>query len=78
MSTMTNNSMIREHMDVVCSLGMPVGKIDHIQGDQIKLTKNDSPDGKHHIIPMSMVASVDEVVHLTRPCDEVKTMWQTV
>ncbi len=77
MATMTDNQ-IREHMEVVCSLGMHVGKIDHVAGDQIKLTKNDSPDGKHHLIPTSLVASVDDVVHLSRPCEEVEAMWQTV
>ena len=44
---------IKEHMDVYASCGHKVGKVDHVLGDQIKLTKNDSPDGVHHLIPTS-------------------------
>src|ERR1700755_837670 len=35
---------IKEHMDVYASCGTKVGRVDHVKGDQIKLTKNDSPD----------------------------------
>lgn len=75
MSTVSEN--IEEHMEVVCSKGMHVGTVDHVLGDQIKLTKNDSEDGQHHLIPASMVATVDTKVHLSKPCDEVKKTWQT-
>src|SRR4051794_37876307 len=43
-------SDIREHMDVYASCGTKVGRVDHVQGSQIKLTRNDSPDGQHHTI----------------------------
>ncbi len=75
MSTASRN--IQEHMEVVCSKGMHVGTVDHVQGDQIKLTKNDSEDGMHHLIPASLVASVDTKVHLSQPCDEVKKTWKS-
>ncbi len=68
---------IEEHMEVVCSRGMHVGTVDHVQGDQIKLTKSDSEDGTHHLIPSSLVASVDTKVHLSKPCDEVKATWKS-
>ncbi len=68
---------IEEHMEVVCSKGMHVGTVDHVEGNQIKLTKNDSEDGMHHMIPTALVASVDAKVHLSKPCDEVKATWQT-
>jgi hypothetical protein len=68
---------IREHMEVVCSANMHVGTVDHVEGDQIKLTKNDSPDGKHHMIPMSMVDHVDDKVHLNQHCSRVKQVWGT-
>jgi len=77
MSTGTPASKIEEHMAVVCSQGMHVGTVDHVQGDKIKLTKNDSDDGMHHLIPTSLVASVDTEVHLSKPCDDVKKMWET-
>ena len=69
---------IAEHMEVVCSLGMHVGTVDPILGNEIKLTKNDSEDGMHHLIPISLVAKVDQKVHLSEPCTEVKKSWKTV
>uniref|UniRef100_UPI001575E703 DUF2171 domain-containing protein n=1 Tax=Sphingomonas bacterium TaxID=1895847 RepID=UPI001575E703 len=48
--------------------GVHVGTVDHVQGDRIKLTKNDSPqteDGqgaKHHYISLGLVAEVEEGV----------------
>jgi hypothetical protein len=71
-ATASNTDQIREHMEVVCSQGGKIGSVDHVQGEEIKLTKNDSPDGKHHFIPMSMVKSVDDKVHLSMPGSEVK------
>lgn len=70
-------NQVREHMEVVCSTGCHVGTVDHLDGDRIKLTKDDSPDGKHHFIPSSMVDHVDDKVHLSRPGDDVKAIWET-
>lgn len=74
MSTVADK--IAEHMEVVGSDGGHVGTVDHVQGDQIKLTKNDSTDGKHHLIPTSLVATVDTRVHLSKSGDEVKGSWK--
>ncbi len=68
---------IREHMDVVGSCGNKLGKVDHVEGDSIKLTRNDSPDGLHHFIPTSWVAHVDDKVHLTKDCGEAKRAWKS-
>jgi hypothetical protein len=76
MSTATA-SQIQEHMDVVCSKGGKVGSVDHVEGDRIKLTRHDSPDGKHHFIPTSLVASVDDKVHLSEAGPEVMRTWET-
>jgi hypothetical protein len=67
---------IREHMEVYASCGHLVGKVDHVQGDTIKLTRNDSPDGMHHTIPLSWVAKVHEHVHLDRDHEAVESQWQ--
>jgi hypothetical protein len=75
MSSVTSQDSIGEHMEVVCSGGMHVGPVDHVQGDLIRLTRRDSDDGRHHLIPTSLVASVDNKAHLSRPCDEVKKIW---
>ncbi len=74
------NSMtdIREHMAVIASCGKTIGKVDHVDGDQIKLTKNDSSDGRHHLIPMSWVDHVDDHVHLNRNSEEAEDGWKTV
>ena len=52
---MTDTTQIREHMDVISSDRKTVGKVDHLEGsDQIKLTRQSSPDGAHHhFIPVS-------------------------
>lgn len=67
---------IREHMDVIGSCGNKLGKVDHVMGGEIKLTKNDSPDGQHHMIPTSWVTRVDSQVHLSKNCGEAKREWQ--
>ena len=69
---------IREHMDVIGSCGNKLGRVDHVEGSNIKLTRNDSPDGLHHLIPMGWVQRVDEHVHLSKNCGEAKKEWQTV
>lgn len=59
-----NASQIKEHMTVVGSDGEEVGVVDRIQGEQLKLTKDD--EGQHHYLPMDLVASVsDGTVQLT-------------
>lgn len=74
-STCGSVADIREHMDVLGSCGNKLGRVDHVQGKTIKLTKNDSPDGQHHFIPTSWVARVDDHVHLSKNCGEAKREW---
>jgi len=69
---------ITEHMDVYGSCGNKLGKVDLVIGNSIKLTKNDSPDGLHHLIPLDWVQRVDDHVHLNKNCGEAKAEWQTV
>jgi hypothetical protein len=63
-------------MDVYASCGTWVGKVDHVEGNSIKLTRKDSPDGQHHLIPMRWVAKVDDHVHLIKDHVEVQSQWQ--
>ena len=54
-------SEIRPHMEVVGNDGQHVGTVDAVEGDRIKLTKKDDPDGSgqhHHYVAIGMVASV--------------------
>jgi hypothetical protein len=68
---------IREHMDVLGSCGNNLGRVDHVEGSSIKLTRNGSPDGLHHFIPTSWVSRVDEHVHLNRTCVQAKEEWES-
>lgn len=67
---------IREHMDVFASCGTKIGVVDHVEGGSIKLTKNDSPDGQHHTVPLTWVAKVHDHVHLNVNHKEVMSQWQ--
>ena len=73
---MASASQIKEHMDVVAADGEKIGTVDHMEGsDKIKLTKHDAPDGKHHFIPLSMVKSVDQQIHLSKAAAAVRAQW---
>ena len=67
---------IKEHMDVIASCGEKIGVVDGVEGSAIKLTKNDSPDGRHHFIPTEWVARVDNHVHLMKNSKEAELFWQ--
>ena len=67
----------REHMDVIASCGKKIGKVDHVEGAAIKLTKHDSADGRHHFIPAGWVDHVDSHVHLNRNSEETQREWKT-
>jgi hypothetical protein len=76
---MVQASQIREHMEVVGSDGGHVGRVDHVVGDEIELTKLDLGAGlKHHMIPLSWVEMIaDDEVRLNRTKDVAKTQWRT-
>ena len=63
---MVDTSKIQEHAEVIGADGVHVGTVDHLDGNRIKLTKNDSPqteDGqgaKHHYISLGLVADVED------------------
>ena len=62
---MVDATQIKEHAEVIGADGVHVGTVDHVDGDRIKLTKNDSPqsqDGqgaKHHDISLGLVAEIE-------------------
>jgi len=72
---MVNTSSIKPHMPVVCSMNKQFGSVDHIEGQSLKLTKDDK--GQHHYIPLAWVKTVDDKVHVDRPGDEVMKTWTT-
>lgn len=68
---------IIEHMEVIASCGKKIGRVDHVEGNAIKLTKSDSPDGQHHFIPTNWVERVDAQVHLARNSMEAERNWKS-
>ncbi|RYG70335.1 DUF2171 domain-containing protein [bacterium] len=75
---MMDISQIKDHMEVVGSDGEHVGIVDHLDGDKIKLTHGDSnADGKHHFLPQSLIAKVDEYVTLSITAEEALAQWET-
>jgi len=66
---MTDTSQIREHMEVIGADGVHVGTVDAVEGDRIKLTKQDSGaqieggetahSGHHHYISLGLVADIE-------------------
>jgi hypothetical protein len=68
---------IREEMDVVGSDGKQIGTVDHIEGDDLKLSnKGPSAGGKHHLIPVDWVQRVDQKVHLKKSAVEAIVQWR--
>ena len=58
-----DSSRIKEHAEVIGADGAHVGTVDRVEGDRIKLTRNDSGmgdhKGHHHFIPLGLVAEVE-------------------
>lgn len=61
---MVNASDIKEHMEIVGADGVHVGKVDHMDGERIKMVRKDEAHGQddkhHHYVALAAVASVDE------------------
>lgn len=75
-TTMIDANQIKEHMEVRAVDGGHIGTVDHMEGsNSIKLTKSDSGDHQHHIIPLEWVDHVDAHVHLNRSMAAVKSEW---
>ena len=75
---MADLSNIREHMHVIGADGAPVGTVDHVDDDRIKLTKADSGEGQHkghhHYISGGLVAGVEgDTVRLSANADVAVT-----
>jgi hypothetical protein len=52
--------------------------VDHIEGDQIKLTRNDpQAQGRHHYIPADWIDRVEgEEVRLRHSASEARAQWR--
>lgn len=72
---MDKGQNIREHMPVVCSNNKQFATVDHVDGDFVKTTKDDS--GQHHWFPNGWVTRVDDKVHVDRPGDQAMREWSS-
>jgi hypothetical protein len=75
---MIQTSQIKEHMEVVGSDGRHVGRIDHVKGSEIELTKFDFGAGlRHHMIPLSWIDDIDgDQVRLNMTVDQARAAWK--
>ena len=68
-------SQIAEHMEVVGDDGQHVGTVDKVEGNRIKLTKQDDPtgSGEHYYLPLGAMAAVqDGKVKLMMPASAAR------
>jgi hypothetical protein len=70
---------IADHMPVVGSDGRPVGTVDAVEGELIRLTRSDPESGgEHRWHPRSTVAGVDGgVVRLSMPAVQARDAMET-
>lgn len=72
----SSGASIREHMEVLSSDGQHIGMVDTVDGNRIKLTRQDPQSGgQHHYIPFDWVSNVDQHVHLTKNAQEAMSQW---
>jgi hypothetical protein len=69
-------------MQVIDAEGTPLGKVDRVEGDRIKLTSDSSGsgshDGHHHYIPAGLIAEVEgDSVRLSARVDAVESIFQS-
>jgi len=72
---MINTNQIKPHMPVVCSKDQQFAMVDHIEGKDLKLARDDK--GQHHYIPLDWVRQVDDKVHIDRTGTEAMKQWKT-
>ena len=73
-----NPQSIREHMKVIGSDRQPVGTVDKVEANRIKLARNDpQAGGQHHYIPADWVERIDgDNVCLRQRAEDACRQWQ--
>jgi hypothetical protein len=74
---MIDPAKIAEHMEVLGSDGEHVGTVDKIEGQRIKLTRNEpAAGGEHRYLHLDMVAAVENgKVRLHRTAAQARDEW---
>ena len=71
---MVDLTAIKEHAEIIGADGVHVGTVDHVEGERIKLTKQDSNDERHHYISVGLIAEVEDgTVRLSANADVAVT-----
>jgi hypothetical protein len=75
---MIDGSQIRANMEVIGADGRHLGRVDHVERNDIDLTRFEFGSGvRHHLIPLSWVDRVaGSEVRLNRTHEEAKAAWQ--
>jgi hypothetical protein len=77
---MSSFDQIREHMTIIGAEGAKLGTVDKIEGDRIKMTREDSGIGHedhHHYIPRGLVADVEgDTVRLSAEASVVAGLFE--
>ncbi len=72
-----NSFDIRKNMEVVGLDGEHVGTVDGVEYGEIKLTRKDSADGKHHFVAVEAVKSIDgNTVMLSKNAEQTRQTWR--
>ncbi|RST30044.1 DUF2171 domain-containing protein [Sphingomonas ginkgonis] len=78
---MADLSQVQEHMKIIGADGAPLGTVDKVDGDRIKLTKGDSGvahQDHHHYIPGGLVAGIEgDTVRLSANADVAADLFET-
>lgn len=56
---MVDTQQIKQHMEVADASGQHVGTVDHLDGDNVKLTRADSPNGEHRELPLDHLDRIE-------------------
>ena len=69
-------------MQVIDAEGAPIGKVDSLEGDRIKLTRDSSGmgshEGHHHFIPNGLVADIEgDTVRLSARADALQAIFES-
>ncbi|HVM36892.1 MAG TPA: DUF2171 domain-containing protein [Sphingomicrobium sp.] len=77
---MSSLDEIREHMQVIGADGVRLGTVDKIEGERIKLTRQDSGlahTDHHHYIPSGLIAGVEgDAVRLSANADVAAALFE--
>ena len=68
-----NPAHIQRNMLVFSVHGEPLGAIDHIEGGNLELARDEV--GQHHFVPIRWISRIEDAVYLTRSAADVRRLW---